>query len=209
MIPHDPTGASVFQRVLGSAFAQLAPAVQRGHQPGAALLLSGQASVRRGSSWLARLLCGLIGFPVEGDAIPVTVHMQTQDGGECWQRRFGAQRFESRFRAGQGAQRGLLVEQFGLLRFHIALAVVDGALHWTVRSGCRVSANSRVFSPNSRLVQSHICFEYAHSGCTDQQYWTLLTNSSGGLDKGPRKALLVRVLREAKCWRSDFCKSGA
>lgn len=135
MIPQDPTSTSVFQRVLGSTFAQLAPAVQRGHQPGDALLLSGQASVRRGSSWLAHLLCGLIGFPVAGDAVPVTVHMQTQGTGERWQRCFGAQRFESRFSAGQGAQQGLLVEQFGLLRFHIALAVVDGALHWTVRSG--------------------------------------------------------------------------
>jgi hypothetical protein len=133
-LPEVPA-TSLFQRLLGSAFTQLAPAVQGGHQPGDALLLSGQAAVRRGSGGLARMVCGLMGFPAEGDAVPVSVQMEAQGAGERWQRRFAGRCFESRFSAGQGARQGLLVEQFGPLRFHIALTVVNGALHWTVRSG--------------------------------------------------------------------------
>src|SRR3990167_5731742 len=163
------SSASLFQRVLGSTFVQLAPAVQRGHQPGLALLLSGQASVRRGSSLLARALCRLIGFPVAGDAVPVRVHMQVEGTGERWERCFGTQRFESRLSSGHGAQQGLLVERFGPLRIHIALAVVDGALHWTVRSGTLwtiplptrllPSGDSREYASNGRF---HFDVEVAH-----------------------------------------------
>lgn len=163
------TSASLFQRVLGNTFGQLAPAVQRGHQPGLALLLSGQASVRRGSGLLARALCGLVGFPAAGDAVSVRVHMQVEDTGERWERCFGTQRFERRLSLGQGAQQGLLVEQFGPLRFHIALAVVDGALQWTVRSGALwiiplpalllPSGDSREYASGGRF---HFDVEVAH-----------------------------------------------
>lgn len=135
MSAQDQASASLFQRLLGRAFVQLAPAVQRGHRPGDASLLSGQASVRRGSGLLARALCRLMGFPAAGDAVPVRVHMQVADTGERWERCFGTQRFDSRLSLGHGAHTGLLVEQFGPLRIHIALVVVQGALHWTVRSG--------------------------------------------------------------------------
>ncbi|MDR7307327.1 DUF4166 domain-containing protein [Rhodoferax saidenbachensis] len=165
----DDASASLFQRLLGNAFAQLAPAVQRGHQPGEVLLMSGQASVRRGSGLLARALCRVIGFPAAGDAVPVSVHMQTQGAGERWQRRFGAQRFESHFSLGQGPQQGLLVEQFGPLRFHISLAVVDGALLWAVRSGALwiiplpalllPSGDSREYESEGRF---HFDVEIAH-----------------------------------------------
>ncbi len=159
MNTQDKASASLFQRLLGPAFEQLAPAVQRGHQPGVALLLSGQASVRRGPGLLARMVCRLMGFPAAGDAVPVRVHLQAQGAEERWVRRFGAQRFESRFRPGQGAHQGLLVEQFGPLRFHIALAVVDGALHWTVRSG----ALWRIPLPFA-LLPSGDSSEYASEG---------------------------------------------
>jgi hypothetical protein len=165
----DKASASLFQRLLGSAFARLAPAVQRGHRPGDALRLSGQASVRRGSGLLARSLCGLMGFPAAGDAVPVSVHMQAHGAGERWQRCFGMQRFESRFSLGQGAQQGLLVEKFGPLRFHIALAVADGTLLWTVRSGALwiiplpalllPSGDSREYESDGRF---HFDVEIAH-----------------------------------------------
>lgn len=165
----DDVSISLFQRLLGSTFAQLAPAVQRGHQPGAALLLSGQASVRRGSGLLARALCRVIGFPAAGEAVPVSVRMQTQGAGELWGRCFGKQRFESRFRLGEGAHQGLLVEQFGPLRFHISLAVVDGALLWAVRCGALwaiplpalllPSGDSREYESEGRF---HFDVEIAH-----------------------------------------------
>lgn len=126
---------SLFQRVMGSAFQQLAPALQAAHQPGDALMLSGQSIVRRGSGLLARMLCVVLGFPEAGEGVAVSVHMQKHGAGECWQRCFGARRFESTFSAGSGSTQGLLREQFGPLRFHIALQVVDGALHWAVQGG--------------------------------------------------------------------------
>lgn len=163
------TSASLFQRVLGNTFGQLAPAVQRGHQPGVALVMSGQASVRRGSGLLARVLCRLIGFPAAGDALLVRVVMQAQGAGERWERCFGTQRFESRLSQGQGAQQRLLVEQFGPLRIHIALAVVEGALHWKVRSGTLwtiplpglllPSGDSREYASGGRF---HFDVEVAH-----------------------------------------------
>lgn len=167
-VPHG-TDTSLFQHLLGDAFAQLAPAVQRGHQPGAGLLLSGQAAVRRGRNFLARILCRVMGFPAEGDTVPVRVRMDVLPDGERWQRSFAAQRFESRFSAGRGALQGLLVEQFGPLRFHIGLTVVDGALHWAVRSGAlwRIplpalllpSGDSREYALDGRF---HFDVEIAH-----------------------------------------------
>lgn len=163
MNPQAEASASLFQRLLGRAFAQLAPAVQHGHQPGERLQLSGQASVRRGSGLLARALCGVIGFPAAGEAVPVSVHMQTHGAGERWQRRFGTQRFESRFSLGQGAHQGRLVEQFGPMRFHIALAVVDGALLWTVCSGTLWAIPLPAMllpTGNSREYESEGCFHF-------------------------------------------------
>ena len=160
---------SLFERVLGSAFGQLSPALQRCHQPGTRLRLAGQASVQRGAGRMARLVCDCMGFPAAGDAVPVQVHMVAQQQGEHWQRIFGRQQFASRLLQERGAQPGMLVEQFGPLRVQIALTVVNGALHWTVRRGalwrlplpawCLPTGDSREFELEGRF---HFDVEITH-----------------------------------------------
>jgi hypothetical protein len=108
-------------------------------------------------------------FPAAGDGIPVRVYMHAEGDGERWQRQFAEHRFASHMSAGRGAQQGLLVEQFGPLRCAIALRVVDGALHWTVRAGrlwrvpvpaCLLpSGDSREFEAEGRF---HFDVDIAH-----------------------------------------------
>ena len=153
--------ASLFQRVLGGAFAQLSPALQRCHQPGERLVLRGQASVQRGSGCLARLVCWCMDFPAAGDAVPVQVRMEALDQGERWLRTFGTKQFASHLLQEHGAQPGMLVEQFGPLRVQIALTVVNGALHWAVYGGavwrlplpawCLPTGDSREFESEGRF----------------------------------------------------------
>lgn len=161
--------ASLFARVLGGAFAQLSPALQRCHQPGERLVLRGQASVQRGSGWRARLVCWCMGFPAAGDAVPVQVGMEAQQQGERWQRTFGTQSFASHLLQDRGAPPGMLVERFGPLRVQIALAVVNGALHWAVCGGalwrlplpawCLPTGDSREFESEGRF---HFDVEITH-----------------------------------------------
>lgn len=172
-----PAATPLFARVLGPQFANLAPSVQRGHQPGflhgrphgVATTLAGQATVRRGRNVLARLVCRVMDFPAAGDGIPVRVHMQAEADGERWQRQFAGHRFASQMSAGRGAQQGLLVEQFGPLRCGIALRVADGALFWTVCAGklwcvpvpawLLPTGNSREFEAEGRF---HFDVDIAH-----------------------------------------------
>jgi len=51
--------------------------------------LAGPGRVCRGKGLLARVLCGLIGFPSIASATPVRVEMRSDKDGERWTRDFG------------------------------------------------------------------------------------------------------------------------
>jgi hypothetical protein len=107
----------LYARVMGEDFARLPPAVRALHLVNGDLGASGMAEVVRGKGLIARLLCGLMGFPPSAAEVPVSVWMREEEGVETWRREFGAAAFSSRL-----SRRGtLLVERFGPLRFGFAL----------------------------------------------------------------------------------------
>lgn len=121
----ERVGASLYQQLLGSAFASLPPRLQALHAAGAPQRWHGRAEVRRGRGLLARLLARAFGFPPAATDVPLTVEFATDPRGERWTRTFGGRRFSSWQSRGRGRNAWLLVERFGLIRVAMAL-VVDG-----------------------------------------------------------------------------------
>jgi hypothetical protein len=113
----------LYARIMGKDFALLPPAVRRLHLVNGDLAASGTAEVIRGKSLLARLLCGIMGFPAAASEVPVSVWMREEEGVETWRRDFGGTCFSSRL-----SRRGsLLTERFGPIRFGFSLRrEVDG-----------------------------------------------------------------------------------
>lgn len=127
--PHAP----LYQRVLGSAFAQLPAQVQALHADAGARRWRGTAEVRRGRGLLARMVAALIGFPPAASAVPVSVGFTPERGGERWTRDFGGRRFSSWQRRGQGRNTHLLVERFGIVDVALALVVDADCLRLVAR----------------------------------------------------------------------------
>ncbi|MET0131126.1 MAG: DUF4166 domain-containing protein [Stenotrophomonas chelatiphaga] len=121
-------GASLYQRVLGSAYATLPASVQALHAPSAAKRWHGTARVERGSGVLSRLLAAVFGFPAAGEQVPVVVAFSDEAGGERWTRRFADRTFSSLQTAGVGRNEALLVERFGVIDVALALVVDGGRL---------------------------------------------------------------------------------
>ena len=61
--------------------------------------------VERGSGLLARLVAFVIGLPLAGTDIPITVSFRARQGREYWQRNFAGRRFRSVQEQGRGALR--------------------------------------------------------------------------------------------------------
>ena len=121
-------GASLYQRVLGSAYATLPASVQALHAPSAAKRWHGTARVERGSGVLSRLLAAVFGFPAAGEQVPVVVAFTDEADGERWTRRFADRTFSSLQTAGVGRNEALLVERFGVIDVALALVVDGGRL---------------------------------------------------------------------------------
>lgn len=85
---------------------------------------SGRASVLRGRSPLASLICTIFGFPPQAEDIPVRVEMERQGETETWTRTFGDSRFSSVLSAAPDG----VAERFGPFRFAFRLIEQDGDL---------------------------------------------------------------------------------
>jgi hypothetical protein len=125
----DDASAPVFRRVLGSAFDALPQPLRELHGRSAARCWTGSAQVRRGRGAIARLVGALIGFPREGDDVPLRVTLTPEDDGERWTRDFAGKVFASVLRAGAGRNEHLLIERFGMIEIALALVVEDGRLY--------------------------------------------------------------------------------
>lgn len=129
----DMPGASLYQRVLGSAYAQLPDSVQLLHAPGAPRRWRGTARVERGRGLLSRLLGTVFGFPAAGEGVPVSVEFAPEAWGERWTRTFAGRRFSSLQTQGSGRNEALLVERFGRVSVALALLVENGRLQLVPR----------------------------------------------------------------------------
>lgn len=123
----------LFRRLLGDAWRSLPRPVADAHNIRTKRVLEGEATVVRGKSLVARAVAAVVGFPLSGDDLPLTVTMTRDGEAEHWQRDFSGRRFHSLLSSGRGAWMGLLRERFGLASFGIALVVADNRLQFAVR----------------------------------------------------------------------------
>jgi len=121
----------LFERVLGTAFAQLPPVLRALHSVPRRQRWGGQARVRRGRHWLVAPCAWLARLPPDAEAVPVTVEFAVDGAGERWDRRFGDARMASRLWVRQGR----LCERLGAVHFRFALEAVDGEIHWRAERG--------------------------------------------------------------------------
>lgn len=127
-----PLDAPVYRRVMGPRFDALAPALRAMHAPlrdGGAF---GEAEVIGAERRVGALTARVMRFPPPGRHA-LHVHFAARGGEERWTRSFGSHRFSSILRERDGQ----LVERFGALRFHFALAREANGLamemrRWTV-----------------------------------------------------------------------------
>ena len=124
----------LYARLLGPALAALPNAIRELHAVTESSTAQGRAKVERGRSLAARLVAGVIGFPLAASDVPVSVRFEVKGGVETWTRTFGARTFVSRQWAGRGRSDRLLCESFGPLSFAMALVVADGRLALVLRN---------------------------------------------------------------------------
>lgn len=106
----------LYRRVIGADYAALPQPVRDMHDLIGDAGASGRARVRRGRSMPARLVCAVMGFPVEGEH-DLHVSFEERNGVERWTRDFAGQTFTSEL-----SQCGVhLVERFGPMRFSFDL----------------------------------------------------------------------------------------
>lgn len=118
----------LYRRVMGEAFGRLPAPVRAMHELVGDGGAAGTATVRRGTSSLARLVCAVMRFPPEGEhALHVSFE---EDGGvERWTRDFAGHAFSSTLsRSGPH-----LVERFGPMRFRFDLPSDASGLTMVIR----------------------------------------------------------------------------
>jgi hypothetical protein len=113
---------ALYQQLLGPAWSELAPAVQRLH--GEQATARGTFCVRRGRTWMARLLGVIMRMPAAAEQVVVTLRVARAGEREHWQRVFGAHPLDSR----QWERAGCLVEALGPIQCVFRLHAVEGAL---------------------------------------------------------------------------------
>ena len=122
--------SSVFARLLGDDFLQLAPIVAQLHRLDGPGQWQGQCVIRRGRHPLARLCGWAARLPRDGQALTTTVSLQRHPGQETWTRNFGG----VPMRSTMWPWHGRLRERLGLVQFDFQLGVDAGALTWDTRA---------------------------------------------------------------------------
>jgi hypothetical protein len=129
----EQQGLPLYRRILGAAWERLPPSLQAMHAAVAGQSASGEASVGRGRNPLARLVADIMGFPEEGERIPVRVRFEAIANGEIWHRDFAGRKFHSVQTEGSGRSQYLIDERFGPLSVALACVVEEGRLRLIVR----------------------------------------------------------------------------
>lgn len=124
----DDAIGPIYRRILGSAFDQLPLPMRQLHGSENERSWRGTANVRRGRRFASRLIRAALGFPGNGDNIPVKVSFSPDGNGERWTRNFNSHVFSSHQSCGTGKDDHLLIERFGVVSVSMALVVENARL---------------------------------------------------------------------------------
>lgn len=135
VVTHQPRGAgpasptSLYQRLLGPAFARLSPILQRVHDARSTKRYVGRCEVRSGVSCMAKLIARIASLPAASSDVALEVVIDSYARTERWTRRFGDQRMQSIM-----SSRGpLLQERLGLTVLTFELLAEQQRIVWSLR----------------------------------------------------------------------------
>jgi hypothetical protein len=115
---------SLYQRVMGSAYQRLSPALARFHRLSGTHRLQGHVQVDAPASWAAGLLALALGAPRRAAQGDITFELDARADAEVWTRRFPAQTMQSTLREVSGQ----VVEHLGAARLTFVLHEAEGRL---------------------------------------------------------------------------------
>jgi hypothetical protein len=121
---------SMYQAVLGPAYAELAPAVQAFHRLRGRVELHGEVSIEPPRSPLARLIGRLLGSPRQAAQGPIRFELDAAPAAETWTRHFPGRTMRSHMRLVEGGTR----ERLGAADLRFTLHAADGALVMQLRA---------------------------------------------------------------------------
>jgi Domain of unknown function (DUF4166) len=115
----------LYQQLLGPAWVDLAPAVQRAHQSNPQIDRVGSFNITHGPGRLARLLVYLLRLPPAAQNVPTSLHVKSNNSHEHWSRTFGNFSLQT---LQYSHDNHLLAERFGKLEFLFQLEVRAGGI---------------------------------------------------------------------------------
>ncbi len=154
------SGAPLYERLMGSEWAQLAAPVRRLHAAGSHVYAHGHLCITGAMTSAARTIARALRLPRASAAAATTLAIVREGDGERWVRRFERRRLDTR----QSADAGALLERYGVLEFRFALERRDGGL-WYRQIGVSVAAGSlRVPMPRALAPVVLACEQPADHG---------------------------------------------
>ncbi len=119
--------SSLYERVLGPNFKNLAHVLRQFHGPGSHGRARGKLAVEHGTGQAARFMAWVLRLPEEATQVDVTLQISADKDREIWERTFGARKLRTRC----SAWRGLLIESMGTTVLGFELQVEeDGSLRF-------------------------------------------------------------------------------
>jgi hypothetical protein len=120
--------AALFRSLLGADFEDLDPRLRWVHG-GESRVLRGTATVERGTTFAAAVLCALASLPRTMHDAPIEVRIEVTGQGERWTRMFGQGRA---MRSTLRRSGNFLAEQLGPAKLKFILGVRKTDLEWTL-----------------------------------------------------------------------------
>jgi hypothetical protein len=116
--------ASLYERVLGPRFKDLAHVLHHFHGSTSHGRARGRLAVEHGTGRAARFVARILKLPDESPQADVTLQVTVESDHELWERTFGERKLRTRI----WTRDGLLAESIGPLTLGFQLLVADGGL---------------------------------------------------------------------------------
>ena len=126
----------IYPNMLGDRWLELPASVRRFHYIDHPISAKGVFRIRRGSHFLAGIVCGLFGLPKNCDSAETRLSITMDDGCEQWLRTFDSRPFLT---LQSPCCDGLLLERIGRVELTFRLSIEDRALVYTqVKAAFRI-----------------------------------------------------------------------